>query len=65
MKNWKEKIRRGDIAEASKRSGIHPNRYSESCKTPVEKWTPQMIGINVALKSLIEERETLRSQFLQ
>ncbi len=64
MKNWREKMNRGDIAEAAKRAGIHPNHYSLSCKTAPENWSPAMIKINTELKKLIEEREEQRAQFI-
>ena len=57
MENWKEKIKRGDVAEVCRRIGVSSTNYYESQKIPQEKWTSAMFRLNIELKKMIEERE--------
>lgn len=63
MKNWKEKIVNGDIANAARNAGVGISAYYRSKETPVEKWTPAMIKVNTELKKLVIERESQRAEF--
>ena len=62
--DWREKISYGDIAEASRTTGIAHDTYQRSLKLPPEKWTPAMVKINKAIKDTIEEREAIRAEFI-
>lgn len=57
MENWREKIKVGDISEASRRTGINQSTYHISKNKTPEKWTKSQRAINLAIKRIIEERE--------
>ena len=57
MENWRDKIKQGDITEASHRARVAPTVYQQSKKLSPEDWTAGMARVNLELKKIVEERE--------
>ena len=55
MENWKDKIKRGDIAVACRRVGVSATVYHESKKITPGKWTSGMYNVNIELKRMIRK----------
>jgi hypothetical protein len=63
-RNWKEKIKQGDITEACRRAGVSTTIYHNSGKISPDKWTSGMSRVNMELKKIIDEREKFISDYL-
>ena len=65
LENWREKIERGDKAEAARRLRVSVAHYKNSQKKSPDRWTPNEIAINKTVKEIVLERESTRQEFIQ